>query len=166
MDDAVTGARVDLTLTVDMAPERFWELVADVSRIGEWSPECTYGGWLGDCVPVVRPGARFEGRNRYPDGCFSSVVCVVTEAARPATFAWVVLDDHGDPARPASVWRYELTQANTPGQTVVRHSFVHGPGESGARSAARRDPTSLAGRLEELRANMACTVTAMARSGH
>ena len=30
---------------------------------------------------------------------------MVTEADRPRAFAWVVLDDSGDPARPSSSWR-------------------------------------------------------------
>lgn len=159
MDDNVTGARVDVTLTVDMTPERFWDLVTDVSRIGEWSPECTYARWLDDSDPVA--GAKFEGRNRFPDGSEGSVVCVVTEAVRPTTFAFVVLDDQGDPERPGSIWRYDLESADSPERSVVRHNFVHGPGNTGAREGARRDPGSFAARLDVLRDNMTATVAAM-----
>lgn len=58
-DYGVTGARVDLETTVDMPPERLWELITAVHRIGEWSPECEEGSWLGD-------DARSRGR-----GCAS-----------------------------------------------------------------------------------------------
>jgi uncharacterized protein YndB with AHSA1/START domain len=163
MDDDVTGARVDVTLTVDMAPERFWDLVTDVSRISEWSPECTYAAWIEDGDPVVRAGARFEGRNQFPNGFVSSVTCVVTEAVWPSTFAFVVLDGQGDPERPGSVWRYEWSPADSPERSVVRHSFVHGPGNTGARRAAQVDPVSFAGRLDALRDNMTATVMAMTR---
>jgi uncharacterized protein YndB with AHSA1/START domain len=169
MEDAVTGARAEVALTVGMTPERVWELVTDVARMSGWSPECTAARWLTDGTPAAVPGARFEGRNRYPDGSVSAVLCVVTEAVRPRTFGWVVLDERNDPAWPASIWRYELTPAGAPtgrpGRTLVRHSFEHGPGATGARDAARRDPASLAGRLAGLRGNMAATLAAMAH-GH
>jgi hypothetical protein len=161
MHDAVTGARADVTLTVGMSAERLWELVTDVTRIGEWSPECTHAAWLDADAPGPRAGARFEARNRYADGFVSSVVCVVTEAVRPVTFGWVVLDDRGDPAHPGSIWRYELAPNEKPGRTLLRQSFAHGPGNTGTREGWRRDPASLAGRLEGLRANMRATLAAM-----
>jgi uncharacterized protein YndB with AHSA1/START domain len=161
MDDTVTGARVDLTVTVDLAPERLWDLVSDVTRIGEWSPECVGACWSADGPPGPRAGARFEGHNRYPDGRTAAVACVVTESVRPEVFAWVCLDDSGDEARPASIWRYELAPADEPGRTVVRHGFVHGPGRSGARAGAQADPASLTRRLSALHGSMAATVAAM-----
>ena len=35
-----------------------------------------------------------------PNGFEYEVTCVATEADRPRTFAWVVLDDSGDPRQP------------------------------------------------------------------
>jgi uncharacterized protein YndB with AHSA1/START domain len=150
---------VEVALTVDLARGRLWDLVTDVTRVGDWSPECTGADWLG--TAVARPGARFEGHNRYADGQVSSVVCVVIEAVRPATFAWSVLDQSGDPKYPASLWRYDLLPGDRTGSTLVRHSFVHGPGRSGARVAAYRDPSSLDARLDRLRRHMLITLTAM-----
>ena len=51
---------------------------AAVERYGEWSPECYYGAWLDE---VLAPGARFEARNRFPDGLETYVTCVVTAAS-------------------------------------------------------------------------------------
>lgn len=163
MDDEVTGARADVALRVSMARDRLWELITDVTRVGEWSPECWAGSWLDADAPGPRPGARFEGRNRYPNGHTASVVCVVTEAVRPSSFAWSVLDASGDPERPASLWRYDLLPGERPGEVLVRHGFVHGPGNSGARVAALRDAASLEGRLDQLRRTMMMTLTAMTR---
>ncbi|MFP8959753.1 SRPBCC family protein [Streptomyces nanhaiensis] len=163
MDETVTGARVELVVTVDVPGRRLWDLVSDVTRIGEWSPECVFARRLDGGGARPRPGTRFEGLNRYPDGQAAWVLCQVTEAVRPGVFAWAALDERGDPRRPASLWRYELAPAVVPGRTRVRHVFEHGPGNSGLREAARRDPASLAGRLAELRRNMAATLAAMAR---
>lgn len=130
-DNMVTGARVDLEIVVDLAPSTMWERLTDLSRLGDWSPECEHAAWLDDVAPGARTGARFEGRNRFGNGNVGNVVCVVTEADRPRIFAWVVLDDHEDPGRPGSIWRYELLTAGSIDRTLVRHSFTHGPGNSG-----------------------------------
>src|SRR5262249_6152870 len=40
-----------------------WDVVRDVTRVGDWSHECVSATWLGDAT-VVALGARFWGRNR------------------------------------------------------------------------------------------------------
>ena len=63
--------------TVQAPPERVWELVSDITRAGEWSPEATGGRWRGDAtgpavgatrsampmafcrVPMIMPLSRF-----------------------------------------------------------------------------------------------------------
>ena len=163
----VTGARVDLELLLDVPVERMWELVTQVSRIGEWSPECVHAAPVGD-GPVTTPGARFAGRNRFGNGFVGEVTCVVTEAERPHTFEWVVLDASGDPGQPGSRWRYDLERSETAERTLVRHSFVHGPGDSGLRRATGEHPDRAAAlitdRLTQLRAHMTQTLRAMERS--
>ncbi len=43
-------------------PAEVWAAVADITRMGEWSPECVAGRWVGGATgPAV--GARFEGDN-------------------------------------------------------------------------------------------------------
>jgi uncharacterized protein YndB with AHSA1/START domain len=153
----VTGARTEVELLLELPPERVWERITDVAAIGRWSPECTGAAWLDRAGPQPRPGDRFSGRNRFPSGLETSVVCVVTEATRPRTFAYAVLDATGGTS---STWRFEL--APGPAGTVVRQSFTHGPGDSGMRSDAEAgaDP---ADRLGRIRANMAATLTALGR---
>jgi hypothetical protein len=88
---------------------------------------------------------------------------VVTEADRPRAFAWVVLDDSGDPARPSALWRYQIDPL--PGGSRVRQRFTHGPGDSYLRAAAAKAPDQaaeiIAARREMLRANMSATLRAM-----
>ncbi|MEY2450725.1 MAG: hypothetical protein QOD92_299 [Acidimicrobiaceae bacterium] len=48
---------------VNAPPEKIYELITDVQRMGEWSPECQRCEWLdGATGPTV--GARFKGSNR------------------------------------------------------------------------------------------------------
>jgi hypothetical protein len=46
----------------DASPEAVWDVVADVTRVGEWSHECQAAAWVGG-ADAARPGARFRGRN-------------------------------------------------------------------------------------------------------
>jgi uncharacterized protein YndB with AHSA1/START domain len=58
-----TDRLLEAAVHVDAPPERVWDMVADVTRMGEWSPECYRCRWIGS---VHRPevGARFVGVNR------------------------------------------------------------------------------------------------------
>lgn len=61
--DRVTEAPDEVSLRIDAAPERIYEIVSDVAGMGRLSPECTGGRWLGGATgPAV--GARFKGTNR------------------------------------------------------------------------------------------------------
>lgn len=55
--------RVEVSIDIDAPAERVYALVADLPRMGEWSPETTQVRWRdGVTVPVV--GARFRGYQR------------------------------------------------------------------------------------------------------
>jgi ribosome-associated toxin RatA of RatAB toxin-antitoxin module len=55
-------ADVTVETVVAAAPKVLYDLVSDVTRMGEWSPETTSCRWLGDATgPTV--GARFVGAN-------------------------------------------------------------------------------------------------------
>jgi uncharacterized protein YndB with AHSA1/START domain len=161
--DDVTGLTAAVEEVVAARPELVWDMVADVTRIGGWSPECIQAAWLAD-PGRPRPGARFTGHNRLPNGFEYEVTCVVTEADRPRAFAWVVLDDNGDPARPSASWRYLIDPLPGVGSRV-RQRFTHGPGDSFLRAVAAKAPDQaaeiIAVRREMLRANMSATLRAM-----
>lgn len=54
---------LEASVHVQAAPEAVWRLVTDITRMGEWSPQCRGGRWIGHARgPVV--GARFVGFNR------------------------------------------------------------------------------------------------------
>lgn len=50
------------TVHIAAPPERIYEIVSDITRMGDLSPECTGGRWLGGGGPSV--GARFIGTNK------------------------------------------------------------------------------------------------------
>jgi Polyketide cyclase / dehydrase and lipid transport len=160
------GARVDVEIVVDKDQDAMWDLVTDVARIGEFSPECVGAAWLDGST--AQPGGRFEGHNEYEGGFKSTVTCVVTEASRPDVFEWVVLDPSELPERPGSIWRYELAPADAPGRTKVTHRFVHGPGVTGLTEGMRANPGEaeaiLQRRLDLVRKHMTVTTEGMARS--
>lgn len=167
----VTGLTAAAEEVVAARPEVVWDLVADVTRVGGWSPECIRAAWLAEPGPP-RPGARFTGYNRFPNGFEYEVTCVVTEADRPRAFAWVVLDDSGDPARPSSLWQYWIDTLPD-GRSRVRQRFTHGPGDSFLRAVTAQAPDQaaaiIAARRDGLRANMSATLRAMkaaAESSH
>ncbi|MGO4760456.1 hypothetical protein AB4212_69460, partial [Streptomyces sp. 2MCAF27] len=93
------------------------------------------------------------------------VLCVVNAADPPYAFGWDVYGGAPETHEPFATWRYNLRPAVRPDQTVVRQSFTHGPGDSGARAAVRADPANataiLERRLDQLRRNMKTTIGAM-----
>ncbi len=51
----------EVSIRIDAAPEVVWDLISDVTRMGQWSPECRRCHWRGDKRGV---GSRFIGINR------------------------------------------------------------------------------------------------------
>jgi len=75
------------SIVVARAPHEVYELVADVTRMGEYSPICRECWW--DEGDGPRVGAHFTGRNVLPERTWETRSEVV--AAEPgAEFAWVV----------------------------------------------------------------------------
>lgn len=159
----MTGASTEVVVAVDRPPDDVWATITDIGSIGRWSPETVRGVWIdGAAGPEV--GARFASTNRFPDGTVTRVVCRVTAADRPRTFAWDVLDDE-HATEVLAHWEYDLTAGPLPGQTRIRHRFVHGPGTTDVRLRAVREPARareiVDGRLAELNRIMTSTLAAM-----
>jgi uncharacterized protein YndB with AHSA1/START domain len=54
---------VEVSRTINASPMAVWDAITDVTRMGEWSPECHTCEWQGDATgPAV--GALFIGHNR------------------------------------------------------------------------------------------------------
>jgi hypothetical protein len=75
------------SVVVARSPEDLYDMVSDVTRMGEWSPVCTACWW--DDGQGARPGAWFTGRNELPERTWETRSEVVA-ADRGQEFAFVV----------------------------------------------------------------------------
>ena len=105
------GAQVEESITIAAPPEAVYDLVADIARMGEWSPEAT--GALGAPTRLAA-GDRFLGSNRRGPVRWWTV-CTVRGADRPARLEFDV--DVGPVA--LSRWTYRLAPAPDGGTTVT-----------------------------------------------
>jgi uncharacterized protein YndB with AHSA1/START domain len=106
-----------VTVHMDAPPEKVWELVSDVTRIGRYSPETFEGEWL-DGATVPTAGARFRGHvKRNQKGPIYWTTCTVLRCEPGREFTFGV----GSPDKPVNVWSYRLEPAN--GGTDVTESF-------------------------------------------
>lgn len=98
------------------SPQDLYDMVCDITRMGEWSPVCTSCWW--DEGASAQVGAWFTGRNETPERTWETRSQVV--AADPGReFAFAVF---GDRAR----WGYTFTPAD--GGTRVTESWEFLPG--------------------------------------
>jgi hypothetical protein len=73
---------------VDAAPEAVWNIVRDVTRVGEWSHECVGAEWLGGATTAT-VGARYRGRNRSGHVLWGRVCEIVdVQAQAPWQITW------------------------------------------------------------------------------
>jgi hypothetical protein len=102
------------SVQVAAAPERVWDLLADITRMGEWSPECVGCRWLPP-ADRARPGARFRGTSRNGWHRWSTTSTVV-DALPGKAFVFDVTYFR----RPVARWRYALREEG--GATVMSES--------------------------------------------
>jgi uncharacterized protein YndB with AHSA1/START domain len=106
----------EVRLHIDSPPEAVWSLVADLERMGEWSPECYRIEWLDGASSPATAGARFQGWNRY-DELRWSVTCEVKTAEPDRELAWSTLQGNRELVR----WHYRFEPAD--GGTDLTESF-------------------------------------------
>jgi uncharacterized protein YndB with AHSA1/START domain len=131
---------------IDAPAGAIYDLITDVARMGEWSPECG-GAVIPDGTPIAA-GARFTGRNSRGGNEWTSP-CVVVAAERPRLFSFTA----GDPEA-ATTWSYELRSIDD-GTTEVTESFDSLP----LRTAGVAE--QLEGRHAQLLDDMATTLQAV-----
>ena len=110
--DETTTTTLQVTREIAAAPDALWAMVADVTRMGEWSPETDRCRWLrGAKGPAV--GARFKGVNRNGKRRWSTIN-TVKDCAPGEVFAFETT------AGPLSIsrWEYRFVPSST-GTTVI-----------------------------------------------
>lgn len=100
----------EAAIDISAPPEAVWDLITDVTRMGEWSPECYRCAWL-DGGTGPREGARFKGWNRQGPLRWATTSTVV-ESRRGEVFSFTTRDS-------AATWTYRLTPTADGGTHVV-----------------------------------------------
>lgn len=143
-------ASIDIRAT----PERVYDLVADITQMGRWSPECHRCEWV-DGSTTATVGARFRGHNRAGLIRWHNVSEIV-EAERGRVLTWVM----GGRENGYSEWRY-IFETTDHGTRVtesfrsLRHTLLGRIGSlplGGERRSERRLQAGLQQTLERLRA--------------
>lgn len=108
----LTTYRHTESVVVAASPEEVYDLVADVTRMGEWSPECTGGEWDDDTRTW------FTGSNTRGDRTWQTRCRVdAAERGREFTFVNCGFDGESDLVR----WSYTFTPVD--GGTEVSESW-------------------------------------------
>jgi uncharacterized protein YndB with AHSA1/START domain len=70
------GEQVSVSREIAASPDQLYEMVSDVTRMGEWSPENEGGTWLGGATAAA-PGAKFRATNRVGKRSWKTVATVL-----------------------------------------------------------------------------------------
>ncbi|MFD5074446.1 SRPBCC family protein [Streptomyces sp. NPDC058371] len=88
IDVFATSWKLTASVAVDAPADQVYGMVSDITRMGEWSPECLGGKWTSGTPG--QEGARFHGFNREGEAEWTSQSEVVT-AVSPREFEFTVM---------------------------------------------------------------------------
>ena len=107
---------VSVTREISAPADRVWEMVSDLPRMGEWSPENEGGVWLKDANGPLE-GVKFRGANRLGKRSWKTVATIIdAEPGRRLAFRTSVM------GIPDSDWSYDLE--STDGGCRVTESWT------------------------------------------
>jgi hypothetical protein len=109
--------------TVDAPIDAVWRVVADVTRVGEWSHECRRVEWL-DGATAAAPGVRFRGTNKAGPWTWSRVNEIVAADA-PRRLVWRTVPTLLFPD--SSEWRVELAPVDGGTRIVQSYEVLRAP---------------------------------------
>ena len=141
-----------VTVEIAARPDAVYDLIADVTRMGEWSPECVRCRWL-DGAEEAYPGARFRGtsRNGWHRWSTRSMV-VVAERGRELAFDVTYF------RLPVATWTYELQPSSAGTCLTERVHDTRGrllravsPLVTGSSNRARRNDETMHATVQRLK---------------
>jgi uncharacterized protein YndB with AHSA1/START domain len=104
------------SIQIHAAPEAVYDLLADIARMAEWSPETYRAHWLGDATAAA-PGARFRGWNKAgPLRWFTDPVVDVADRGRELAFTTTFFGRGR-----LTTWRYVMEPSD--GGTLLTESW-------------------------------------------
>lgn len=150
----MSNLRYSESIVIARSPEALYDMVSDVTRMGEWSPVCTACWWDDGDGPWA--GAWFTGRNELPERTWETRSQVVA-AERGQEFAF---------AMRGSWVRWGYTFASVDAGTRVTESWEFLPdGITGFRESFGEDAQAqIANRSEAARAGIPATLAAIKKA--
>jgi Polyketide cyclase / dehydrase and lipid transport len=138
------------SIVIARPPEAVYDMVSDVTRMGEWSPVCKACWWEEGDGPRV--GAVFTGRNETPERTWE-MKNKVTAAERGKAFAWQVQGTHVG-------WAYTFAPADAGTEVTERWDlpaesitfFEERFGDDAEAQIANREQAAISGMTETLAA--------------
>ena len=145
---------VTVEATIAAEPETVYDLVADITRMSEWSPETTDTAWIKGATGPAE-GARFKGTNQLGKASWSTKP-TITEADRGTAFEFKV------PGKSGPTWRYEFHPVDG-GTRVIESVRQAAPSPAIIRFIQRRNgvtdrPAHLADGMRTTLANLAAAI--------
>jgi uncharacterized protein YndB with AHSA1/START domain len=113
---AAEGIEGQATIQIQAPPEKVYAMLSDVTRMGQWSPECVKAEWVGGATgPAV--GARFKGHNKlnWLVRWSSTPTVKVADPGKEFTF------ETGKPGKEQTRWTYRFAPKG--GGTELTESF-------------------------------------------
>ena len=142
------------SIVIARSPEALYDLVSDVTRMGEWSPVCRACWWDDGAAP--RAGAWFTGRNEVPGRTWETRSEVV--AAEPGReFAFVV---GGAWVR----WAYTFTPVDGGTQVTESWEFLPAGIDRFEERYGADAQAQIADRIEAARTGIPVTLAAIKRT--
>jgi hypothetical protein len=117
MSQVQKKSRVEVV--VDATVPQAWEVISDVTRIGEWSHECHAARWLG-AADGPAPGVRFRGRNRAGWARWGRT-CEFVTVEPPRQVIWRTVPTLLFPD--STQWCIQL-EPTSDGRTLITQSFT------------------------------------------
>ena len=142
-------AQHEATIEIAADPTAVYDLVADITRMGEWSPEAVGGSWMSDSIG--QRGDWFEGHNRAGERDWSRE-CQVACADRGSDFTFVV----GGVEANCTWWSYEMKPTEIGTELTERWWIVN---KTPAMAAAT--PEQFSARVEYTEAMLRATLSAI-----
>jgi len=139
------------SIVIARSSEDLYDMVSDVTRMGEWSPICKACWWDDDDSPRV--GAWFTGRNELPERTWETRSEVVA-ADRGREFAFIV---GGSYVR----WGYTFTPVDNGTQVTETWEFLPGGAAMFEERFGTDAPAQLANRTELARTGIPATLAAL-----
>lgn len=116
MSQVQKQSRVEVVVAAPVS--EVWQVISDVTRVGEWSHECHAARWLGDADGPA-PGVRFRGRNRAGWARWGRT-CEIVSMDPPRVIVWRTVPTLLFPD--STQWQIELNPSAD--RTLITQSFT------------------------------------------